>query len=94
MSYSPEIDNVTELLNKNLIFPDHYIGRETNTITNTDGTVIVDMNKFFKINRLWQKRFQSQTGTKTDYQIKGLKEDTTSEAGVVALITGLNPTDL
>jgi len=94
MSYSPEIDNVTELLNKNLIFPDHYIGRETNTITNTDGTVIVDMNKFFKINRLGQKRFQSQTGTKTDYQIKGLKEDTTSEAGVVALITGLNPTEL
>jgi len=94
MSYSPEIDKVTTLLNENLVFPDKYIGRDTNTIKNTKGEVIIDMNQFFKINRLWQKQFGSQTGKGTDYQIKGLKENTRTESGLVALITGLNSTDL
>lgn len=94
MSYSPEIDRVTTLLNENLVFPDQYIDRVTNSIKNTKGEVIIDMNKAFKINRLWQKEFGSQTGTGTNYQIKGLKEDTRSESGLVALITGLNTTGL
>ena len=94
MNYSPEIDRVTTLLNENLVFPDKYLSRVTNTIKNTKGEVIIDMNKAFKINRLWQKAFQSQTGTNTNYQIKGLKDNTRSESGVVALITGLNATEL
>jgi hypothetical protein len=94
MSYSPEIDRVTDLLNENLVFPDQYLSRVTNTINNTKGEVIIDMNQAFKINRLWQKAFQSQTGNKTNYSIKGLKDNTTSESGVVALITGLNSTEL
>ena len=52
------------------------------------------MNQFFKVNRLWQKEFGSQTGKNTHYHIKGLKENTRSEAGLVALITGLNTTQL
>lgn len=94
MSYSPEIDRVTDLLNENLVFPDKYIGRASNSIKNTKGEVIIDMNQFYKINRLWQKGFKSQTGNRTNYSIKGLKDNTTSESGVVALITGLNSTDL
>lgn len=94
MKYSPEIDKVTTLLNENLVFPDKYIDRSTNTIKNTKGEVIIDMNQSFKINRLWQKEFGSQTGEGTNYQIKGLKENTRSESGLVALITGLNTTEL
>ncbi len=52
------------------------------------------MNQAFKVNRLWQKEFGSQTGTGTNYEIKGLKENTRSESGLVALITGLNTTEL
>jgi citrate (Si)-synthase len=37
MSYSPEIDRVTNLLNENLVFPDKYIDRTTNSIKNTKG---------------------------------------------------------
>lgn len=94
MSYSPEIDKVTKLLNENLVFPDKYIDRATNTIKGTDGEVLIDMNVAFKINRLEQKEFGSQTGKGTNYQIKGLKENTRSGSGVVALITGLNTTSL
>jgi hypothetical protein len=94
MSYSPEIDKVTNLLNENLVFPDKYINRTTNNIKNKKGEVLVDFNKNFKINRLWEKEFDSQTGTGTNYQIKGLKENTRSESGLVALITGLNTTEL
>lgn len=94
MEYSPEIDKVTTLLNENLIFPDKYINRVTNNIKNTDGELVYDFNNHFKVNRLWQKAFQSSTGTKSNYKIKGLKENTRSESGVVALITGLNTTDL
>jgi hypothetical protein len=94
MSYSPEIDKVTDLLNENLVFPDKYIDRTTNTIKNNKGDIIIDMNQAFKINRLWQKEFGSQTGKNTNYEIKGLKENTRSESGLVALITGLNATDL
>lgn len=94
MSYSPEIDRVTTLLNENLVFPDKYIDRATNSIKNTKGEVIIDMNQAFKVNRLWQKEFGSQTGKGTNYQIKGLKENTRSESGIVALITGLNTTEL
>ena len=94
MNYSPEIDKVTTLLNENLVFPDKYIDRTTNTIKGNDGVVIMDMNKAFKVNRLWQKEFGSQTGKGTNYEIKGLKENTRSESGLVALITGLNTTEL
>lgn len=94
MSYSPEIDRVTNLLNENLVFPDKYIDRSTNTVKNTNGDVAIDFNQFFKVNRLWQKEFGSQTGTRTNYEIKGLKENTTSESALVALITGLNTTEL
>ena len=94
MSYSPEIDRVTDLLNENLVFPDKYIDRTSNSIKNTKGEVIIDMNQSFKVNRLWQKEFGSQTGIGTNYQIKGLKENTRSESGLVALITGLNTTEL
>jgi len=94
MSYSPEIDKVTDLLNENLVFPDKYIDRATNSIKNTKGEIIIDMNQAFKVNRLWQKEFGSQTGTGTNYEIKGLKENTRSESGLVALITGLNTTEL
>jgi len=94
MGYSPEIDKVTTLLNENLIFPDKYINRVTNNIKNNDGEVVYDFNNHFKVNRIWQKAFQSSTGTKSNYKIKGLKENTKSESGVVALITGLNSTEL
>lgn len=94
MSYSSEIDRVTDLLNENLVFPDKYIARDSNTIKNYKGEVIIDMNQAFKVNRLWKKGFGSQTGTKSNYKVKGLKENTTSESALVALITGLNTTEL
>jgi len=52
MNYSPEIDRVTKLLNENLVFPDKYIDRSTNSIKNTNGDLIIDLNPAFKINRL------------------------------------------
>ncbi|NBU06003.1 MAG: hypothetical protein EBT39_06590, partial [Sphingobacteriia bacterium] len=81
MPYSPEIDKVAELLNKNFVFPDMYINRATNLIKDQSGKVVYDFNNHFKINRLWKKEFQSQTGTKLDYKIKGLKENTRTESG-------------
>jgi hypothetical protein len=94
MNYSSEIDNVTKLLNENLVFPDKYINRATNSIKNTDGSTLVDFNDFFKVNRLWQQAEGIQTGTNSNYTIEGLKENTRSESGLVALITGLNTTQL
>jgi hypothetical protein len=99
MSYSPEIDNVTKLLNENLVFPGNHINRITNTISDAKGATI-DMNKFFKINRLSTKEFNVQVGPKIGavnpgYSIKGLEETTISEeSGMVALLTGLNATNL
>jgi hypothetical protein len=49
-------------------------------------------NQNFKINKVWQNSFGTQTGKK--YKIEGLKDNTTSQSGIVALITGLNPTTL
>ena len=94
MSYSSEIDRVTNLLNENLVFPDKYINRVTNTVKDTDGNTMFDFNDFFKVNRLWKITDDFSTGTKADYSIKGLKENTRSESGAVALITGLNTTEL
>lgn len=94
MSYSPEIDRVTDILNENLVFPDKYINRVTNTVKDTDGNTMFDFNDFFKVNRLWQKVDNISTGSKANYFIKRLKENTRSESGAVALITGLNTTEL
>lgn len=94
MSYSPEIDRVEKLLNENLIFPDKYINRATNTVKDVDGNIMFDFNDFFKVNRIWQKVDGINTGKTYNYKIDGLKENTRAEPGAVALVTGLNTTEL
>ncbi|AGO49451.1 structural protein [Cellulophaga phage phi4:1] len=94
MTYSKEIDNVTNLLNENFVFPDKYISRKDNIARDSRGVGMIDFNNYFKINRLEEKGKGITTGNKSQYTVEGLKENTRAESALVALITGLNTSEL